>query len=392
MAESLSIISVDSDYINEKEPQSAAMISSLVCHLHKKATTIHTANTKKTVRFLKYLLIRIKAGQNKVTGFITNHSNSGFSRVGEVSTEKSDDQFGCRVYKVSAEDDDRFRFLVHRPNAQYYQNYQSLETFDHFLALEPKVRELIYHHFMDTRIQQCFCPVCAPRLLSRDATVIINIPGISVMIDDSPQCYCVPQVLSLLLANKQIYHELQPLFYNKLTALLSLKGPLQFWLPPLHATRIVRLYTVFQRFVTKWTIELPIDTVLAKGESLDADWRVKTLNREVHRFSNFLEHCAKLEHLTVVIKFTQLSPAWFSSRKKAPFAFMWLHRFLELGVDKDKAVKVRIEMHLPDMEKLWKKEYQRMWIRDWNAGLGAKGLGNHKLFFRDTESGVGFVL
>ncbi|KAI9646447.1 hypothetical protein NHQ30_004439 [Ciborinia camelliae] len=36
--------------------------------------------------------------------------------------------------------------------------------------------------------------------------------------------YCVPRVLSLLLANKEIYNELRSLFYKKLTALLELRN------------------------------------------------------------------------------------------------------------------------------------------------------------------------
>ncbi|KAI9647157.1 hypothetical protein NHQ30_003540 [Ciborinia camelliae] len=357
------------------EDEDATLISSLISQLNTKSTHHHTVDFQKTVKVLQGNLVRVvQPGKliDKATSLGKNHTNQGYYRIDGVS----------------AEENDKFEALLHYSNAPCNK---TLDMFEHFLALKPKIRIRIYDHFMDSRISQCFCPECAPRPLSKNATAIFNIPGTPVMIKESPQRYCVPLVLSLLLANKEIYNELRPLFYKKLTALLALKGPLQTFIPSLHTTKAVRLFPAFQNFVTKWIIELPIDAVLPKGIDTQSDWRVKTLAKEVHRFSLLLEHCKALNHLTVVIKVKNFSHTWFEVDDKEQFEFDWLHRFLEFGLDDDKAVKVKIEMHLPQMELWWKKEYQEMWVKGWNAGLIKKGMHVHELLFRDTESGANFV-
>ncbi|KAJ8060138.1 hypothetical protein OCU04_010488 [Sclerotinia nivalis] len=368
----------------DRENEDATLISSLISQLGTKSTTHHTVNAQTTIINLQGRHVRVRTSQRveKATSFRADYTNSAFPPINELLTG-SDDKIKPPIH--------------HQANAElipsnHEMSDKALDKFERFLSLKPKIRERIYNHYMDSRIRQCFCPECAPRPLSTEATVIFNILGTNEMVIDAPQSYCVPLVLSLLLANKEIYNELRPLFYNQLTALLALKGPFETYIPPLHTTRAIRLFPAFRNFVTKWAIELSVDTFLPKGVDTQSDWCIKTLTKEVYRISTFLEHCKVLNHLTVIIKVKHFSHTWFETGGNGQFEFKWLHPFLEFALDSENAVKIRVEMHLPHMESWWKKEYQAMWVEGWNAGLVKERMGVHELFFRDAESGIDFVL
>ncbi|KAF7870026.1 hypothetical protein EAF04_004810 [Stromatinia cepivora] len=336
-----------------RENEDATLISSLISQLGTKSTIHHTVNVQTTIINLQGHHVRVRTSQrvDKATSLSADYTNSAFSPINELLTE-SDDKFEPPSHQANADP---------IPSSHEISD-KTLDKFERFLSLKPKIRENIYNHYMDSRIRQCFCPEGAPRPLSKDATVIFSILATNEMVIDAPQSYCVPLVLSLLLANKEIYNELRPLFYNPLTALLALKGPFGLYIPLLHTTRAIRLFPEFQNFVTKWAIELSVDTVLPKGVDTQSDWCIKTLAKEVHRISTFLDYCKVLNHLTVVIKAKHFSHTWFETGNNGQFEFKWLHPFLEFALDSDNAVKIKIEIHLSHMESWWKKEYQVMWV------------------------------